>query len=820
MPPDFPFTQVIGQDKVKTALLLISIDPKIGGVLISGPRGTAKSTIVRSIAALKKNQPFVNVPLGSSEEMITGSFDLEKALGHSEVAFKPGLLARADQGILYVDEVNLLSDNLVDLLLDVSASGINTIERDGISHSHKSVFSLVGTMNPDEGELRPQLLDRFGLFAPVQTDFTLQQRKQIVQQRLVFDAQPEKMTDSSQQATENLIAEISWAQQNLGNVSVSEKIQDSIAQRCKDANVEGFRGDITLHRAACAYAALQQRKEVLIEDLDIVEPLVLDHRRKNSTPPAQSKNNPSGGTPQTNPDQNSNNSDPGSSSGSSIQGSWGIASPTCVETGADLHFDLESNPESRPNIKLDRIKTDETPKNNSLGTNRKKGAGLSNQYYLNPEMEKRKISWYQTLASTPGFSKMAHRQKLRTLKFKSPKRQIVEMDLVLLDTSASTLSGQGLSHAKAILKRLSLQSYLKRRQLGIITFGNDQVITLLHPQRAPKNIDNLLNTITAGGGTPARNAFDRAANLLKRHQFTHIHCSVFLITDGRLQSMDDKHPFLTDNDVTVVDIESGRIKLGLAQKLANNISARYLHISNTSAAPSYHPKRIMTIYILSRQSIKAINKGNHMSDTISQSTSENTSDNKHQQRMARKKSVVDERIAKATEERGVLILLKGNGKGKSSSAFGTMARALGHGQKAGLIQFIKGRKETGEYLFFKDHPQVDFHVMGHGFTWETQDKSQDIEAARQAWKIAEGMLSDAQYNILVFDEMSYMFKYEYLDVEPVAAALKARPKNQNVIITGRTMHRSLLEIADTISDIADTEHAFRKGVKAQPGIEW
>ena len=195
-------------------------------------------------------------------------------------------------------------------------------------------------------------------------------------------------------------------------------------------------------------------------------------------------------------------------------------------------------------------------------------------------------------------------------------------------------------------------------------------------------------------------------------------------------------------------------------------------------------------------------------------------DDKHRYKMKKKKAVVDERIARANEERGVLILMKGNGKGKSSSAFGTMARALGHGQRAGVVQFIKGRQETGEYLFFKNHPMVDFHVMGHGFTWETQDKQQDIEAAQDAWKVAEEMLSSERYEILIFDEMSYMFKYGYLDVEPVVSALLARPKNQNVIITGRTMHRELGEIADTISKIEDVEHAFRKGVKAQAGIEW
>ncbi|WP_425607991.1 cob(I)yrinic acid a,c-diamide adenosyltransferase [Pontibacterium granulatum] len=192
----------------------------------------------------------------------------------------------------------------------------------------------------------------------------------------------------------------------------------------------------------------------------------------------------------------------------------------------------------------------------------------------------------------------------------------------------------------------------------------------------------------------------------------------------------------------------------------------------------------------------------------------------HQERMARKKEVIDARIAKATEERGVLILLKGNGKGKSSSAFGTMARAVGHGQRAAVVQFSKGRLETGEYKLFKDHPQIDWYVMGHGFTWETQDRDRDTEAAEKAWAKAQEILQDDQYGIVVFDEMSYMFKYKYLALEPVLQALQARPTMQHVIITGRVMPDGLVEIADTISSIRDEGHAFRKGVKAQAGIEY
>ena len=193
---------------------------------------------------------------------------------------------------------------------------------------------------------------------------------------------------------------------------------------------------------------------------------------------------------------------------------------------------------------------------------------------------------------------------------------------------------------------------------------------------------------------------------------------------------------------------------------------------------------------------------------------------KHQQRMANKKAIMDEKIAKAQQERGVLILLKGAGKGKSSSAFGTMARALGHGQRCAVIQFIKGRTETGEFKLFKDHENLDWHVMGHGFTWETQDKAQDIAASQKAWSVAENLLRDEQYDLLIFDEMSYMFKYKYLDTTPVVKALQKRPLKQNVIITGRTMATPLQEIADTISNIEDQRHAFRAGVKAQAGIEY
>jgi cob(I)alamin adenosyltransferase len=193
---------------------------------------------------------------------------------------------------------------------------------------------------------------------------------------------------------------------------------------------------------------------------------------------------------------------------------------------------------------------------------------------------------------------------------------------------------------------------------------------------------------------------------------------------------------------------------------------------------------------------------------------------KNEARLLKKKEVVDQRIAAATEERGVTILLTGNGKGKSSSGFGTMARALGHGQKCAVIQFIKGRKATGEQLFFGEHPLVDFHVMGHGFTWETRNPELEKEAAEQAWKLAKKVLSDPSVHFVLLDEVTYMYKYGYLDEADLIQALAARPAHQNVMMTGRTAPRALLDSVDTHSKVGNERHAFANGVKAQVGIEW
>ena len=208
-------------------------------------------------------------------------------------------------------------------------------------------------------------------------------------------------------------------------------------------------------------------------------------------------------------------------------------------------------------------------------------------------------------------------------------------------------------------------------------------------------------------------------------------------------------------------------------------------------------------------------------------TTEQDSNNKdaqserHNTRMRRKKDVVDSKIAAAQEERGILLVNTGNGKGKSSAAFGVVARALGHGQRVAVVQFVKSRSDTGEEGFFRKFPeQVHWHVCGEGFTWETQDNERDTAAARAAWKIAEGYLADEAISLIVFDEMTYAFKYGWLDLAEVLTAIAARPKMQTVIITGRAAPEVLMDAADTVTDMTLVKHAFRAGVKAMPGVEF
>ncbi len=313
----FPFTAIVGQSEMKLALILNVIDPKIGGVMIMGDRGTGKSTTIRALADLLPEIPvvandqfnshpsdpeimsdevrskfaqgleipvehkkvqMVDLPLGATEDRVCGTIDIEKALSEGVKAFEPGLLAKANRGILYVDEVNLLDDHLVDVLLDSAASGWNTVEREGISIRHPARFVLVGSGNPEEGELRPQLLDRFGMHAEIHTVREPALRVQIVEQRSEFDANPHDFQEKYQLQQEEMQQKIVKAQELLPSVNLDYDLRVKISEVCSELNVDGLRGDIVTNRAAKAITAFEGRTEVTVDDIRRVITLCLRHR--------------------------------------------------------------------------------------------------------------------------------------------------------------------------------------------------------------------------------------------------------------------------------------------------------------------------------------------------------------------------------------------------------------------------------------------------------------------------------------------------------------------------------------------------------------
>ncbi len=295
----FPFSAIVGQDEMKRALLIAAIDPRIGGVMVFGDRGTGKSTAVRALAALlppipvsqggyqdgtaapskqTMQVPFIDLPLGATEDRVVGALDLERALGAGIKAFEPGLLARAHGGFLYIDEVNLLEDHIVDLLLDVAASGENVVEREGLSVRHPARFVLVGSGNPEEGELRPQLLDRFGLSVEVRTPQDLAQRVEILKRCDAFERTPEDFAEKWRREERKTLKRIARGKAALADVVVPDAVLELASRLCFAVGADGLRGELTLMRAGRALAALDGADVVTRKHLATVAPMALRHR--------------------------------------------------------------------------------------------------------------------------------------------------------------------------------------------------------------------------------------------------------------------------------------------------------------------------------------------------------------------------------------------------------------------------------------------------------------------------------------------------------------------------------------------------------------
>jgi len=569
----FPFSAVIGQDDLKLALLLATLDPTIGGVLLRGERGTAKSTAARGLAALLPGKPdgtpapFVELPLGATEDRVVGSLDVESALREGRPRLRSGLLARAHGGVLYVDEVNLLPDHLVDLLLDAAAGGRITVERDGLSATEPAEFILLGSMNPEEGELRPQFLDRFGLHVEVRAPSEVALRVATIQARLAYDGAPEPFARQHAAAEEALRNRLAEARARLGALALSPALLTQASSLCAQLGLDGLRGDIVCAKAARALAAWEGHDEVTPDHLQRVAPFALGHRRRRKPrdplPPAQSLPPPPAPPTQAAP-----------ASGHGIP-------PPQAAPAADA-----------PALSL------ELPRNGSAAPGRREAgqgapAGIIRAV---PLCNDGTLALAPTLAAAAARGATVHdgRIGLRPADLRQHERRGRQAGRVLLivDASGSMGAQRRLSLAKGVVLGLLDASYQRRDQVGLILVAGETAELRLPFTRRLEQAEAALRDVPTGGRTPLAHALQLAAGLCAGGP----PACVVLLTDGRANVSpgggDPWRETLTASatlapalaGALVIDCEPGPVRIGRARELAAVLGAELLALDAIDAA--------------------------------------------------------------------------------------------------------------------------------------------------------------------------------------------------------------------------------------------
>jgi len=553
----FPFSALVGQELMKQALLLNVVDPTLGGVLIKGERGTAKSTGVRALIDLLPTIPvvegcgfqcdpanradlcpgcrerlrtvqelpvkarrirLVNLPIGTTEDRLLGTIDIEKALRTGHKAFEPGLLAEAHRGILYVDEVNLLNDQIVDLFLDAAASGLNTVEREGISFAHASRFILVGTMNPEEGDLRPQLLDRFGLAVAIEGIHEVAARVEIVKRRLAFEADPERFRAAWREADEQLSRRLVEAKAGLGAVQVPEDLLETASRIALAMETDGHRADLTMIKAARANAALEGRRRVAREDLQLAARLALPHRLKKN--PLQQAELDSAklrqvmeqetGATATDGDWSPDYQNKGRQATATRAYQSPVACVTHLCSGSRL---------VRAELPWQRLVQGTHPGRRFTLVDAVNKGSVQGVRWQRPGEALHDLSVIGTLrAAAP------HQQarggngrpliRLQDLRLRKRSRKTGLSLMMIIDSSASMRTNDRMSVTKGIIEALLQDLYWRRDKLGIITFRHTDAELLLPLTHNMRDAAAGVARLPVGGRTPLAAALDLGTRLL------------------------------------------------------------------------------------------------------------------------------------------------------------------------------------------------------------------------------------------------------------------------------------------------------------------
>ena len=555
---NFPFSAVVGQDEAKLALLLAAAEPAIGGVLLRGQKGSAKTTLARGLARLlaessgQQARPFVELPIGTTEDRLVGSIDLAAALTGGEVRFSPGLLAAAHGGVLYVDEVNLLPDHLVDVLLDVAVSGVNRVEREGVSHAHPSRFVLIGSMNPEEGDLRPQLLDRFGLAADVRAPADPTERAEAVRRRMAFDADPAGFAAA-------------WPDEPLP-VNPPAALPDELVHRisvlCASVGAEGLRADLVICRGAAALAALEGRGTTTVDDVRRVAPLALAHRGRRH--------------PFDEPGMAQDEID-----------------EALEETaGEDRDDDRVAQPDDPP----DRITRIEAPRTTTLtaGGRRSMVEGPRGRL-VGDRAPAGPLGSVAMGATIRAAAASGHGAPVAAADLREAVREQRAGNLVILavDASGSMGAETRMEAAKAAVLGLLLDAYQRRDRVALVTFRDDRADVVLKPTGSVEVAKARLTDLPTGGRTPLAAGIHAALTLAQHPADRPL---VVLVSDGRATAgPDGQDPLVAAKEAAaevrrrrvpavVVDAEDGPTRLGLAAELAEAMGARYLTLPQLTAA--------------------------------------------------------------------------------------------------------------------------------------------------------------------------------------------------------------------------------------------